>query len=606
VHSPITKALEMLPDYVDLRASAAAIEGPATSDFQIVFAGEFNAGKSMLINALLGRDLLKSSAIPTTARITYLRFGLQEYVCVKQHNGSDVSHPLKYLEQLTTTASADQHVDDTVTVFCNAALLSPHRVIVDTPGFGDDGAQTRQSQRALQAADLIVWVLRATDALGQRERQRAQNWLAENPGVMVAPVLNFMNIVSKGSEEVVRERVSGMLCTMLGRRADWVTALTGSPFFEIDIQSAMDRAIARAPQADTGFRSLSQFVVKMNPHDCQILKSRGHRARLERTLAGVRKQLEDRVARIRLQANAIRRAKDEHVRKRQAEERLLLSRAGACLATLESGASQQLAAELQNLIDSLAVVSLSSIEACIEAWAKQRLGGAYDSTRSAMELACTSLIAEFCGSKQNRSCVAFPEHQVGFYFFPPSHGFYDGLRNLAVLPPTEEYMSEAKSRVRVEWAKRSAEIITWLRAAVNLQYAYIWQVLKKQRAEEMAGISRGWSWSVADDFVSIKAYELWLRRGGPAPPTHHATVLSKVKMFVSGRQSSAAPDGPHPSDRDEAHRQLTSRVQAGEPLVSELLRCEMAITILESLNGAMQPDVVPNQSISTNRHSGVS
>jgi hypothetical protein len=43
------------------------------STFSVVIAGEFNAGKSTLINALLGQKLLETGALPTTDTITVLR-----------------------------------------------------------------------------------------------------------------------------------------------------------------------------------------------------------------------------------------------------------------------------------------------------------------------------------------------------------------------------------------------------------------------------------------------------------------------------------------------------------------------------------------------------
>jgi len=43
--------------------------------FLLVMVGEFNAGKSAVINALLGEKLLKEGVTPTTSQINILRFG---------------------------------------------------------------------------------------------------------------------------------------------------------------------------------------------------------------------------------------------------------------------------------------------------------------------------------------------------------------------------------------------------------------------------------------------------------------------------------------------------------------------------------------------------
>ena len=45
--------------------------------FLLVVAGEFNAGKSALINALLGQKVLAEGATPTTTRVTLVKWGEQ-------------------------------------------------------------------------------------------------------------------------------------------------------------------------------------------------------------------------------------------------------------------------------------------------------------------------------------------------------------------------------------------------------------------------------------------------------------------------------------------------------------------------------------------------
>src|SRR5262245_15495951 len=43
--------------------------------FLMVVVGEFNAGKSALVNALLGEKVLLEGATPTTSRVTLVRWG---------------------------------------------------------------------------------------------------------------------------------------------------------------------------------------------------------------------------------------------------------------------------------------------------------------------------------------------------------------------------------------------------------------------------------------------------------------------------------------------------------------------------------------------------
>jgi len=46
--------------------------------FLLVIVGEFNAGKSAFINALLGKKVLKEGVTPTTTQVNILRFGENE------------------------------------------------------------------------------------------------------------------------------------------------------------------------------------------------------------------------------------------------------------------------------------------------------------------------------------------------------------------------------------------------------------------------------------------------------------------------------------------------------------------------------------------------
>lgn len=66
------EALARTPvDPAPLRQALLDLEGP----FLLVVVGEFNSGKSSLVNALLGEDLLPEGPTPTTDRIQLLEYG---------------------------------------------------------------------------------------------------------------------------------------------------------------------------------------------------------------------------------------------------------------------------------------------------------------------------------------------------------------------------------------------------------------------------------------------------------------------------------------------------------------------------------------------------
>jgi hypothetical protein len=88
-----------LPDLRDCLDQARALEGIDRDacarlslklkkhTFNLVVAGEFKRGKSTVINALLGADLLPTGVIPLTSVVTRLQYGDIPAVTVSFDNG---------------------------------------------------------------------------------------------------------------------------------------------------------------------------------------------------------------------------------------------------------------------------------------------------------------------------------------------------------------------------------------------------------------------------------------------------------------------------------------------------------------------------------------
>jgi GTP-binding protein EngB required for normal cell division len=100
--------------------------------------GAFSAGKSSLLNAFLGRRILKLDVNPTTAVPTELRFDTRERAEVVNRDGGT---SLLTLEAFSTR---DFHVDETpvVRLYLNVPALAAHPsvVLVDAPGL-DSGLE---------------------------------------------------------------------------------------------------------------------------------------------------------------------------------------------------------------------------------------------------------------------------------------------------------------------------------------------------------------------------------------------------------------------------------------------------------------------------------
>jgi small GTP-binding protein len=157
--------------------------------FLLVVVGEFNAGKSAFINALLGQKLLKEGVTPTTTQINLLRFGEnQERTVIDEHQ-----HVLTLPAELLIEIS-----------------------IVDTPG---TNAIIREHEaitsQFVPRSDLVLFITSADRPFTESERiflERIRDW-----GKKVVIVLNKTDLFQSPEElEQVQTFIAQNARSLLG------------------------------------------------------------------------------------------------------------------------------------------------------------------------------------------------------------------------------------------------------------------------------------------------------------------------------------------------------------------------------------------------------
>ncbi|MDQ6602729.1 MAG: dynamin family protein, partial [Chloroflexota bacterium] len=71
----LTEVMERFPGAAEDRTTVRDVARALDDLFSVVIVGEFNAGKSAFINALLGQSVMEEGVTPTTTRINILRAG---------------------------------------------------------------------------------------------------------------------------------------------------------------------------------------------------------------------------------------------------------------------------------------------------------------------------------------------------------------------------------------------------------------------------------------------------------------------------------------------------------------------------------------------------
>jgi hypothetical protein len=136
-------------------------------------AGEAKRGKSTLINALLGRDVLPSGVTPLTAVTTTVRYGDDEHAEARFLDGHEEKYPLTALADLVTERGnpGNRRRVGGVTVYLAAPVLAGGVELVDTPGTGSVFEwDTRTAHEALESMDAAVFVLTADPPVSASER----------------------------------------------------------------------------------------------------------------------------------------------------------------------------------------------------------------------------------------------------------------------------------------------------------------------------------------------------------------------------------------------------------------------------------------------------
>jgi len=212
----------------------------AEGRFYIACLGQFKRGKSTLLNALIGREVLPTGFVPVTAVPTVIRHGEDLGARVRLRDESWRSIPVA---DLALYVAEDHNPQNTrrvtgLEVFAPCPLLESGLCLVDTPGLGSVFAENSAATAAfIPHIDAALIVLGADPPLAGEELALI---------VAIAPqVENLIVVLNKADRTTDAERSAaarfarGLLEKRLRRAM--------GPIFEV---SALERLEDRGPERD--------------------------------------------------------------------------------------------------------------------------------------------------------------------------------------------------------------------------------------------------------------------------------------------------------------------------------------------------------------------
>lgn len=186
--------------------------------FFVACLGQFKRGKSTLINALLGDEVLPSGVAPVTSVVTVVRWG-EPHTRVRIGDGEWRDVPMESLGTFVSESENPENRKDVraVEVFCRSVLLERGLCLVDTPGIGSVFAgNTAETNAFVPHIDAAIVVLGGDPPISGDELSLVRDVTAR-----VSDVLFLLNKADRLSDaergaalvfthQVLRDRVSLM------------------------------------------------------------------------------------------------------------------------------------------------------------------------------------------------------------------------------------------------------------------------------------------------------------------------------------------------------------------------------------------------------------
>ena len=278
--------------------------------FKVLVIGEFKRGKSTVINALLGEEVLPAFATPCTAVINEIKYGeekrailhfadklpepmpkladdVEAHIATYKKDGKipPMEIPVDRIEEFVVipdpgkdqAESVAQSPFGLVEIYWPIDLCKNRVEIIDSPGLNEHGTRTKVTMDYLAEVDAIVFVLSCHALASQTELQVISD-----------------SIIASGHEDIffvcnrfdeVRERERDRLKDYAQKRLGEKTSLENGIHF-LSALNALDAKLDNNPAAlkESGFQDLEQHLVSF------LVNDRG-RIKIARPAAALKRQI---------------------------------------------------------------------------------------------------------------------------------------------------------------------------------------------------------------------------------------------------------------------------------------------------------------------------
>jgi len=166
---------------------------------EVAITGQFSAGKSTFLNALLSRNILPTGITPVTSKVNFINYGEEYKLKITYYSGAQEYAPIEAISDFTDQRQDEMHDIKYLTLYAPMDILKEIS-FVDTPGLNSQSqSDTDTTRSVLRDVGGIIWLTLIDNAGKQSEAEILEEYMEH----FQDKTLCVLNQKDKFSEEQV-------------------------------------------------------------------------------------------------------------------------------------------------------------------------------------------------------------------------------------------------------------------------------------------------------------------------------------------------------------------------------------------------------------------
>lgn len=144
---------------------------------EVAITGQFSAGKSTFLNALLSRNILPTGITPVTSKVNFINYGDEYKLKITYYSGAQEYAPIEAIADFTDQRQDEMKDIKYLTLYAPMDILKDIS-FVDTPGLNSQSqSDTDTTRKVLKNVGGIIWLTLIDNAGKQSEAEILEEYM---------------------------------------------------------------------------------------------------------------------------------------------------------------------------------------------------------------------------------------------------------------------------------------------------------------------------------------------------------------------------------------------------------------------------------------------